>query len=217
MNYSIALNNSHAARSGVILVAGQSFRVSQNGIPLTLGEALDIVGTPLGIWDPGSFFAQTLVTHDGVDAAQANGVASFILTVNGPGTLSFWWKISSAANSDFRFFLGGSLEASISGVVDWEQRTIYLPPGPQSLEWFFANNGFTGSTWVDQVQFAPITLCPVTLSPANASYPSSDSSGFVSVAAAADCTWNVYNTNSWVTVFSGSDGSGWTASSRATT
>jgi hypothetical protein len=51
-------------------------------------------------------------------------------------------------------------------------------------------------------------LCPVTLSPGNASHPSSSSTGAVSVAAASDCAWYVFNTNSWILITSATNGTG---------
>ena len=39
-------------------------------------------------------------------------------TINGPGTIIFWWKVSSEINNDLlRFTIGGSEQARISGVV----------------------------------------------------------------------------------------------------
>src|SRR5258708_2286057 len=53
---------------------------------------------------------------------------------------------------------GGNLQAAISGDVDWEQRTIYLPQGPQNLQWSYEKDadGAAGldAGWVDQVSYA---------------------------------------------------------------
>ena len=38
----------------------------------------------------------------------------------GPGTLSFWWKVSSELDSDrLRFYLDGTEQWRISGETDW--------------------------------------------------------------------------------------------------
>jgi hypothetical protein len=79
--------------------------------------------------------------------------------VTGPGTVSFWWKVSSETNHDsLRFYVGGSEQARISGEVDWEQRTFVVPAGTQELKWKFKNRGMTGQDrgWVDQIQFAGV-------------------------------------------------------------
>jgi hypothetical protein len=41
-------------------------------------------------------------------------------TVTGPGTLSFWWKVSSEAGNDFLdLFVDSENPAQISGEIDW--------------------------------------------------------------------------------------------------
>src|SRR6185503_9232079 len=142
VNYSVTQNTSSAARTGKLFVGGQSFTVVQLGGPMTLAEALDTVGTPLA-WNTwsyssvGQWTGQSSLTHDGVDAAQSgtiidNGCSNLQTGVNGPGTLSFWWKVSSETNYDaLRFYVNGVELARISGEVDWQQRTVTLPAGVQ--------------------------------------------------------------------------------------
>src|SRR5262249_31328724 len=85
-------------------------------------------------------------SHDGMAAGQAgpilDGQSSRLrTTVTGPGTLTFWWKVSSERNADFlTFSVSGTAQAAISGEVDWEQRTIYVPDGPQTLEWVYSKD-----------------------------------------------------------------------------
>jgi hypothetical protein len=158
------------------------------------------------------------VTHDGVDAAQSGAIpdsASSYLqtTVTGPGTLSFWWNVSSEANNDtLRFQMNGSEQARISGEVDWQQHNVTLPAGDQTIQWSYTKDPSLAmgqdSAWVDQVQFIPTPPCPVTLSPGSASYPFSSSTGMISVAAASDCTWHVFNTNTWISTVPGTNGTG---------
>ena len=80
-------------------------------------------------------------------------------SVTGPGTVSFYWKVSSEKNWDFlRFFIGGQLQVSISGEVDWEMRTLEVPPGSQTLEWTYTKDTSVSigddKGWVDSVLFA---------------------------------------------------------------
>src|SRR5437667_6209865 len=66
-----------------------------------LREALDHPGLVFQNWN-GDWNWQTNVTHDGVDAAQSRPVQSGIVAdgtavttkVVGPGTLSFWWRVT---------------------------------------------------------------------------------------------------------------------------
>lgn len=222
--YSFAENTASTGRSGYIRIDGQLFFVSQAPPPNTntipLAEALDTTGTSI-LWRTGGsgvWFGQSAVTHDGVDAARSgpisgNASAGLATTVLGPGILTFWWKVSSETNHDaLHFYLSGSELASISGEVDWQQRTINVPAGTQNFEWNYWNDG--GGTagqycgWVDQVEFVS-TGCPVTLSPSNASHPAGTSTGIVSVATPAGCSWTVFsNTNSWISFGSGLSGTG---------
>src|SRR6185436_11823968 len=48
--------------------------------------------------------------------------------------------------------------------------------------------------------------CAVTLLTTNASHVSSGGTGLVTVAAASGCTWNVSNTNSWITITTSTNG-----------
>src|SRR5206468_3437980 len=112
------------------------------------------------------WFGQTNVTHDGVDAAQSGAIGdsqqSWVeTTVAGPGTLNFWWKISSEFGYDFLSFLINGVEQSgkVSGEVDWQQKTVDLPPRNQTLRWQYSkdSNGAVGQdvAWLDQVSFVP--------------------------------------------------------------
>ncbi len=88
--------------------------------------------------DATAWFGQRATTHDGVEAFQSGDIAdseaTFVETkVVGPGTLTFWWKISSESSYDYlRFRLDGEDVAAtppISGEVNWQQRTVNVPAG----------------------------------------------------------------------------------------
>ena len=113
------------------------------------------------------WFGQTNISHDGVASARSffigDGQQTSLTTVtNGPGTLSFWWKVSSETNGDALSFLsygGGmtNLAAQISGESGWSQVSFLLPGGVQTLVWTYAKDG-AGSAgldagFVDQVSF----------------------------------------------------------------
>jgi len=126
----------------------------------SLADALD---APMLVWETygdALWIPQTAVTHDGIDAAQSgsflNGASTLHTYVTGPGSVSFWWKLSSEANIDsFRFYVGGVLVAEITGVVDWQPQTFAVPAGSQELKWKFKDAGSTGQDrgWVDEVAF----------------------------------------------------------------
>jgi hypothetical protein len=210
--YAVASNATPVARSGNIRIEGQSFVVSQAAAPVTLAEALDTAGTSI-VWNSSGslpWLGTTSVSHDGVDAAQSGGSSSssFRTTLTGPGTLTFWWKLSSELNSSadtLRLFVSGYEEARVFGQVDWQQRTVAILPGVWTVEWYHAKNSAVSSGWVDEVQFVPGSNCPVALSATGASHGSGSSTGLVSITASA-CAWSVRNTNSWISIVSPANG-----------
>jgi M6 family metalloprotease-like protein len=117
--------------------------------------------------------AQTLITHDGSSAARSGSIGdntnSILQTVlTGPGTLSFWWKVSSEATYDLLSFKIGSVtQAVVSGEVDWQQKTYELPAGSQTLQWIYTKdvNGTNGldAAFLDQVLFTLSTNAPTIL------------------------------------------------------
>jgi hypothetical protein len=120
------------------------------------------------LWTTGGdavWFGQPWTTHDGVDAAQSGGIVDWEeswmqTTVNGPGMLTFWWKVSSESGYDFlSFYVNDQLTAFISGETGWQQQTFNLPSGSQSLLWDYEkDSGISLGAdrgWVDQVSFVP--------------------------------------------------------------
>lgn len=140
----------------------------------TLAQALNttnLVWTTSG--SNAAWFPQIRESHDGDAAAQSgpitNSQQSVLQTlVNGPGTVTFWWKVSSEVGYDFLRFsiinaaiLGGTptVLASISGEQGWEARShsFQIPSGPTTLLWTYAKDASLSSGsdagWVDQVTF----------------------------------------------------------------
>jgi hypothetical protein len=123
------------------------------------------------------WFGQSLVTHDGRSAAQSGSIlggdVSWLeTTFPGPGTLSFWWKVSSQTNWDtLGYYINGVLQpAVISGEESWQQKTVRLPPGPQTVRWQYAKDPaiFAGAdaAWLDEVAFTPSSWLELTARPA---------------------------------------------------
>ncbi|HWH71253.1 MAG TPA: immunoglobulin domain-containing protein, partial [Candidatus Sulfotelmatobacter sp.] len=144
----------------------------------TLAAALNATNL---IWTGGKtnplWFAQIQESHDGEAAAQSgpildNQQSVLQTTVTGPGTLRFWWKVSSEEGFDFlKFYLDNTLSplASISGETGWEQRTVAIASGTHTLQWVYAKDASVSdgqdAGWVDEVVFAVpapiITFHPV--------------------------------------------------------
>lgn len=126
------------------------------------------VETPTLRWVSGGnspWFVQTAVTHDGVDAVASgtvtDGQSSWLETaVTGPGTLSFWWRVSSEVGFDaLRLMVSGVEQARIAGQVDWQQRSVQIPTGLHALRWEYSKDGSSSAGqdrgWLDQVAFVP--------------------------------------------------------------
>jgi hypothetical protein len=140
---------------------------------MTLGEALD---APQLTWSSGGaapWTGQTVVTHDGVGAAQSGVISDNQETlvetsVVGPVSLSFWWKVSSESGYDFLEFCTNSVCVTrIAGEVNWQAWNGTLGTGTQVLRWRYMKDGSVSSgldrSWVDQVSFTPASGRPVIL------------------------------------------------------
>lgn len=124
-------------------------------------------------WSTGGdalWFGQTQVTYDGVSAAQSGAIgdnqqSTLAAFVEGPGTLTFWWKVSSDYYDMLRFYVGDEERDVISSETDWSQRTVYLGAGPQTLRWVYAKNESASlgqdAGWLDQVSFTPGGTAPI--------------------------------------------------------
>jgi len=142
-------------------------------VQLPMHEALDTEGL---VWsEDGLVFAQgswlgelSSAAQDGVDHARNYPVAdseeaSVFTQLSGPGSLSFWWKVSSEPNGDYlAFFRDNQQQRSapqISGEVGWQQRRVPIPAGVHTLRWTYAKNAVVAAGsdtgWLDQVVFTP--------------------------------------------------------------
>ena len=103
------------------------------------------------------------VTHDGVDAAHSadigDGQTSWMeVEVEGPGTASFWWRVSSEDEFDFLIFqIDGEESDSMSGLSGWQQKSLDIPAGSHRLRWSYQKDGSVSENqdraWVDEFAF----------------------------------------------------------------
>jgi parallel beta-helix repeat protein len=135
------------------------------------GRALGTTNIDWASGGDASWFVEVDVTHDGFAAAQSGAItndqtSTLQTTITGPGTLSFWWEVSSETNQDFlSVSVSGATQAAISGEVDWHEVTLYLGSGPQLVEWTYSK-GAAGSAgqdagWLDQVAYVPGAVPPL--------------------------------------------------------
>jgi len=77
-------------------------------------------------------------------------------TVTGPGTISFYWKVSSETYFDYlRFYVDGVQQAAISGSVGWQYKSFSVASGTHTLKWAYTKDYSVSSGsdcgWVDWV------------------------------------------------------------------
>jgi hypothetical protein len=113
-----------------------------------------------------SWFAQSEVSHDFVDAIRSGPIphnsSSWVdARVNGPGLLSFWWRVSCEGGYDKAVvYLDGSPQRVNWNLVDsWIFVRFNVPPGTHTVRWAYVKDGSEtekeDTAWVDQVRFEP--------------------------------------------------------------
>jgi hypothetical protein len=104
-------------------------------LPAPLARAVD---APDSVWTTTSgasaWFLQTNVTHDGIDAAESGALpqstTTFLqTTVAGPGTVSFWWKVSSEPTNDPVLFHIGRIRCCSTLAAPRRRASLAKPIG----------------------------------------------------------------------------------------
>ena len=164
-NYSVVVGNAAGTANSLNAALTVNTLVS-------LAEALDTTNFVWATSGSPAWVGQIAVAHDGSDSARIqsvpdSGSASVQTTIVGPGTISFWWKVSSQTNGDYlTFYTNGVLAVRISGEQDWQFKTVNLGSGAQTLTWTYAKNGSTTNgedrAYVDQVSFGLVAPTIIT-------------------------------------------------------
>ena len=114
----------------------------------SLGYALNAPGLNWTTSGNAPWYGETNITHDGVAAARSGGIGALQETIlqttlgtNQAGSYTFWWKVSSEQFFDtLEFRVNGSVQASISGEVDWQQVSIPVAAGTNVLQWRYSKD-----------------------------------------------------------------------------
>jgi len=142
-------------RSGIAKSSSLGNALDAPALTWTTGGNAHWFESSMAIWNvAGTSHAQSgAITHNQLSWMQA--------TVIGPGTISFWWFVSSEETYDFlRFFVGGAEKARISGDFGlFRQFSVSVPAGQQVLKWQYEKDGSVDENldcgWVDAVVWAP--------------------------------------------------------------
>lgn len=112
------------------------------------------------------WFGTTEVSHDGAGAAQSgkigdNQESRLETTVNGSGTIAFWWKVDCEAYRTYKldhvaFFIDGIEQKWINGNKDWTRESFEVNGvGAHTLVWVYVKDeeGTEGQdcAWVDEI------------------------------------------------------------------
>jgi plastocyanin len=148
----------HDNQTGTVAVAAAP-------VPVDPADLAGGVDRPNLSWTTGGnavWINQNRITHDHVDAAQsgrpgARGKSWIETTVTGPGTLRFWWRVSSEPNDPLRLLVDGRERARISGESAWLRPSIRIGQGTHTIRWVYQKNATVTAGrdrgWLDQVQF----------------------------------------------------------------
>lgn len=128
----------------------------------SIGDAVD--NTALSYFSGGTAVCttDTTTTHDTVDAMKSGLITHsqetwFETILSGPGTLGFWWKVSSEGGYDYlRLEIDGAQDSLISGTVDWVQKSVVISTsGLHKVRWRYSKDGSANAGsdagWVDEV------------------------------------------------------------------
>ena len=141
------------------------------------GDSLNTTGLTFTAGGQVYWFAQASNTHDGLSAAQSGGIPNseeswLETTATGPGTLSYWWRVSSEDRADyFEYYVDGVRQTRISGEIDWRVETFRLGMGTHTLRWRYTKDSFDSAGadagWLDQVSFIPDPWLELIRTPTN--------------------------------------------------
>jgi BarA-like signal transduction histidine kinase len=140
-----------------------------------LGEAVDSPTLSFETGGDADWHCQNAVSLDGVTAAGHGGIFHnqevwMQCDLEGPGELTFHWKVSSTADADFlEFSVDDEPYDAISGEVDWELRAYPFPVGTRTVRWRYfkdaTENSGADRGWVDQVSWVRHWIVSATATP----------------------------------------------------
>ena len=128
------------------------------------------VNAPLLNWatsGDAAWFPEMVTTHDGIAAGHSGDIgdhqsSTLTATVNGPGTLAYWWRVSSEYSDPLIFLVDGVEQARISGEVGWTNLVFNVTNGTHTLSWRYQKDGSSAlgadAGWLDQVSFTSTSM-----------------------------------------------------------
>ena len=140
----------------------------------TLGDAVDNTALTWTTGGNADWVVDTSTSYYGGDSAKSGTIThsqnTYIqTTITGPGTFTFYWKVSSESNYDYlRFYIDETEQTKISGSVSWAQKSYSISSGSHTLQWKYTKDGSVSSGsdcgWLDKVVFTGGDTTPPTIS-----------------------------------------------------
>ena len=161
-----------AFKSGKLASATVSARIVRLQ---TLAEALDVPLWSVTTDGGAQWFVEEATGRNGGSCARSGVIgndqySTLETTVNGSGTLTFWWKVDCEDDPDYdnwdylAFFVDGVEVARIDGLTSWQQVSFTMKSDTaHTLSWTYCKDymdddmtGIEDCGWVDQVSWTPL-------------------------------------------------------------
>jgi len=124
---------------------------------------LDWIHTGHSQWsitDLDFYEGQYSIISGSVSSFQTSGL-ELDISLNMPGTISFWYKVSSLVNIDkLQFRINNMIRGDWHGEIGWTYFEDIVPAGNHTLKWLYlkGSGGSSGQdcAWIDFITFPPI-------------------------------------------------------------
>lgn len=140
-----------------------SINFSLNVASIPLSQALDNTRLSFNTIGNANWYGESTTYIYGGSAAQSGAIThsqytDLYTTVVGPGTLTFYWKVSSESGWDYLdLYIDATNTDWISGEVGWTLMTKSIPAGIHTITWRYSKDtaDTVGSDcgWVDKVVY----------------------------------------------------------------
>jgi hypothetical protein len=170
MLYRVLSNAGKTGRSANLTftcgLGADTLLINQDPAPTNFDAVVESTGLEWTMGGDMLWFEQTQTLKEGSSALQSgpitNNLHSWIETsVAGPGTLSFWWRVSSEGGYDtLTCSIDASPQKTISGTKSgWMREQFILGAGTHILRWTYSkddsNSEGQDCGWLDALQWVP--------------------------------------------------------------
>lgn len=152
--------------------AASNYAISDN-LALTIGLAIEdfesgyFASYPWDMAGTADWVIDTSDVYEGVYSAKSGQIGDYETSelfvpveVVGPGTISFYYMVSSDYSDYLRFFIDGVEQDSWSGTVGWNQASYSVTPGQHTFAWKYTKDSYYSSgsdcAWIDYIVFPPL-------------------------------------------------------------